>query len=83
MPLEAPRKPIEVTVTANGFDWREVIAALKERVARLEANQEKGAGCYADGYGASHTADVQLREVSITQFVDESIEWLEQQRVTR
>lgn len=77
----APRKAIEVTITANGFTWEEVIAALNERVDRLRKNHELGAGCYADGYGASHTADVQLRDVTPDQFVEESITWLEHQRV--
>jgi len=77
---DIPRKPIEVRLTANGFNWDEVIRALKERVSRLEEHHEHGCGCSASGYGASHTADVQLRDVSQEQFADESIAWLESRR---
>lgn len=79
---DAPRKPIEVKVTANGFTWDEVIAALKERVGQLEEHHEHGAGVSACGYGASHTADVALREVTQEAFVEESIGWLGRQRAT-
>jgi hypothetical protein len=75
-----PRKAIEVKVTANGFTWDEVIWALKDRVAYLEAHHEHGGGCSTSGYGASHTADVALRDVGRDQFADESIAWLERQR---
>ena len=75
-----PRKAIEVKVTANGFTWDEVIRALEKRVAYLKENRELGGGCSASGYGASHTADVLLRDVTQEQFVDESIAWLERQK---
>jgi hypothetical protein len=75
-----PLKPIEVTITANGFNWEQAIAALDERVERLTKHQENGAGCSASGYSASHTADVRLRDVTVDQFVEESIAWLEQQK---
>lgn len=78
---QAPRKAIEVKLTANGFTWEEVVAALKERVSRLEEHHENGCGVSADGYGASHTADVLLREVTREAFADESIAWLERQKV--
>lgn len=77
-----PRKAIEVKITAYGFTWDELIAALEERVIRLKEHHEHGAGVSADGYGASHTADVLLRDVTREQFVEESIAWLERQRVT-
>lgn len=76
----APKKAIEVKLTANGFTWGEVIRALKQRVARLEEHHENGVGVSAYGYGASHTADVELRDVTREQFADESIVWLEARR---
>ena len=78
-----PRKPIEVQITANGFNWKEVIRALRERVDRLAEHHEHGVGVLANGYGASHTASVQLRDVSQEQFVDESIAWLDEQRAEK
>lgn len=76
----APKKAIEVKVTANGFTWPDVIKALKVRVTHLDIHHENGAGVHADGYGASHTADVALRQVTREQFADESIAWLAQQK---
>lgn len=81
--MDYPKKPIEVRITANGFNWPEVIKALRERVGRLEEHHEHGAGVSACGYGASHTADVALREVSQEQFADESIAWLEERRAQK
>ncbi len=75
-----PRKPIELKITVNGFTWDEVLKALRERVSRIEEHHEHGVGVSACGYGASHTADVQLRDVTLDQFVDESIAWLERQK---
>lgn len=75
-----PCKAIEIKLTANGFTWEEVIEALKERMSQLDEHHEHGAGCHADGYGASHTADVALREVTREEFAEESIAWLERQR---
>jgi hypothetical protein len=79
MTVSCPMKPIEVRITANGFNWNEVIRALEERLSRLKEHHEHGAGVSACGYGASHTADVCLRDVTQEQFVNESIAWLEQQ----
>lgn len=78
-----PRKPIEVRISANGFNWEQVIAALDERVERLTKHREKGVGCSASGYSASHSADVFLRDVTVDQFVDESIAWLERQKAEK
>lgn len=81
--MQAPKKAIEIKVTANGFTWEETLKALKDRVAYIEERHEHGIGCSASGYGASHTGEVYLRDVSREQFAEESIAWLEAKRDER
>lgn len=78
-----PKKAIELRITANGWNWEQVIAALEERLERVRELREQSGGCSASGYGASHTCDVELRDVTVEQFADESIAWLEAQQAER
>jgi hypothetical protein len=78
-PKTYPLKPIELKITVNGHNWEEVLRALDERVATVHERREQAGGCSASGYGASHTCDIMLRDVTLEQFVEESIAWLEAQ----
>jgi len=80
--MNAPKKAIEITITVNGFTWDEVFRAMRERVRRIEEHREHGAGVSACGYGASHTATIELRDITPDRFADESIAWLEAQPKT-
>jgi len=81
--MQAPKKAIEITITVNGFTWDEVFRAMRERVSDIEERRELGGGVSACRYGASHTATIELRDVTPDRFADESIAWLEAQKADR
>jgi hypothetical protein len=83
MAADYPRKPIEVRITVNGFDWPEVIRTAQEVVDRLNEQRELGVGMSACGAGPSHTLAVQLRDVTRERFIEESIAWSQARELER